>query len=141
MEVWLSRVHKNNPGKFFPPFTLQQSAKEMMRTFLNSSAALLLLAGFLGAVLTDEAQTEGSTTITNSSTTSTSVTTGPAGVQDANATASTKAAITTTSEGKQSHSGKGAEQDKEETDQSREDDKPGKRVVLCCWLNLIVFTT
>lgn len=141
----LPNPHKG-PGKVLFPITPQQSTKKTMEKFLSSSAALLLLAGFVGAVLTDKAQTEGyslstSTTITNTTTTSTSVTTGPATVQDANTTAPTMPAITTTTGGKQSHSGsgRGAEQGKEEKEKSREDDKPGKRAESCCWLKLIVF--
>lgn len=147
MEVLLT--HINVLGKFFPLVALQQSTKERMETFLSSSFALFLLVGFFDAVLTDEAQTRGyslssSTIINNTSTTtitSTSVTTGPAIVLDANTTAPTTPVITTTSRGKQSQSGSGrsAGKGKEEKEKSSEDDKPGKRAD--CRLNLIVFPT
>lgn len=112
-----------------------------MEKFLSlSAAALLLLAGFVRAALTDEALTESfssstSTAIpnisTSTSTTTNNVTKGPATVRDPHTTSPTQPASTTVIGG-------GKEKDKGEKEKSREDDKLGRRAELRRWLNFVV---
>lgn len=118
--------HKLLGGVF--PFTLLQSTKKKMEKSLCLLAALVFLAGFLSAALTDDALTEAYSLSNDTTTTSTTSTTVPATTQDSRrktVTIAPSQSAGTSSGVKQSHS-KDSRRDtanSKEEEESREDDK------------------
>lgn len=98
-----------------------------MEKSLRLLAALVFLAGFLGAALTDDALTEGYSLSNDTTTTSTTVTTVPATTQDSGGNPATPTIAPSQSAGtsstvKQSHS-RDSRRDREEGNSKEEDSR------------------